>query len=133
MATPAQARRIRQLFAERGLPPTATGRVLQKHRQHVEERGEWPGDTTPDEYLESLRSTVLDARSAIYAAFEVELDDWVVYFVGSVRREWRGPRAGRRVVVLFRRDPQRWITGFQARDGDSYVESQGGGWVFRPG
>ena len=33
---------------------------------------------------------------------------------------------------LFRREPQRWITGFQARDGDGYVERQGGYWMFQP-
>jgi len=131
-ATPSEAVQIRELFAQRGLPRAVTDRVRQKYEQHVEERSEWPSDTTPEEYLESLRSTVADARAAIYATFEVELDEWVVYFVGRVRRGWRGPRAGQRIVVLFRREPQRWITGFQARDGDAYVKSQGGYWVYRP-
>jgi hypothetical protein len=131
-ASAQQAMRIRELFARRGLPEAVSGRVQQKYDQHVEQRGEWPGDTTPEEYLESLRSTVTDRRSGIYATFEQELDDWVVYFVGRVRRAWRGPRAGGRVVVLFRREPQRWITGFQAREGDAYVDSQGGSWVFLP-
>jgi hypothetical protein len=131
-ASTQQATRIRELYARRGLPETVTTRVQQKYDQHVEQRGEWPSDTTPEEYLESLRSTVTDDRSAIYTTFEPELDDWVVYFVGRVRRAWRGPRAGERVVVLFRREPQRWITGFQARNGDAYVDSQGGSWVFLP-
>jgi hypothetical protein len=131
-ASAQQAARIRELYARRGLPEAVTPRVQQKHDQHVDQRGEWPSGTTPEEYLESLRTTVTDARSGIYATFEPELDDWVVYFVGRVRRAWRGPRAGERVVVLFRREPQRWITGFQARDGDAYVDSQGGSWVFLP-
>jgi hypothetical protein len=131
-ASPGQAARIRELFARQGLPEAVTHRVQQKYDQHVEQRSEWPDDTTPEEYLESLRATVTDVRSGIYATFEPELGDWVVYFVGPVRRAWRGPRAGERVVVLFRREPQRWITGFQPRDGDAYVDSQGGFWVFRP-
>jgi hypothetical protein len=131
-ASIAEAALIRLLFAQRGLPASVTARVQQKYEQHVEQRGEWPDDTTPEEYLESLHSTVTDARAGIYTVFEPELDDWVVYFVGRVRRTWRGPRAGERVVVLFRREPQRWITGFQARDGDAYVDSQGGSWVFLP-
>ena len=131
-ATPREAVQIHQLFTQRGLPQTVTRRVLQKHGHHVDERGEWPSDTTPDEYLESLRSMVADVRTAIYATFAIELDEWVIYFVGRVRRAWRGPRAGQRVVVLFTREPQRWITGFQARDGDAYVESQGGYWVYQP-
>jgi len=131
-ATLDEATQIRSLFAQRGLPSHVTERVRLKHEEHVDERGEWPSDTTPDDYLESLRLTVTDARSAIYATFEVELDEWAIYFVGRVRREWRGRRSGQRIVVLFRREPQRWITGFQARDGDSYVESQGGYWMFYP-
>jgi hypothetical protein len=131
-ATPDEAARIRALFARRGLPDVVTERVRQKYEEHVEERAEWPSDTTPEEYLESLRATVSDARSSIYVTFEIELDEWVVSFVGRIRRGWRGPRAGQRIVVLFRREPQRWITGFQARDGDGYVASQGGHWMFQP-
>ncbi len=132
LATVAEAEQIRAMFAGRGLPQSVTARVLQKHELHVEDYGEWPGDTTPEEYLESLRLSVTDPRSGIYTTFETELDEWVVYFVGRVRREWRGPRAGQRIVVLFRREPQRWISGFHARDGDGYVENQNGCWIFRP-
>jgi hypothetical protein len=131
-ASDQQATRIRELFVRRRLPEAVTGRAQQKYDQHVEQRSEWPSDTTPQEYLDCLRSTVTDARSGIYATFEPELNDWVVYFVGRVRRAWRGPRAGERVVVLFRREPQRWITGFQARDGDAYIDSQGDSWVYLP-
>ena len=131
-ATPDDAARIRALFARRGLPDVVTERVRQKYEEHVEDRQEWPNGTTPEEYLESLRATVTDARSSIYVTFEIELDEWVVYFVGRIRRGWRGPRAGQRIVVLFRREPQRWITGFQPRDGDGYVASQGGYWMFQP-
>lgn len=129
-ATDEEAAQIRALFARQALPTAVTPRVLQKHLQHVEERREWPSDTTPEEYLESLRATVMDPLSGIYLTFEIELDDWVVYFVGRVRREWRGLRAGQRIVVLFRREPSRWITGFQVRDGDAYIDSQQGCWVY---
>jgi hypothetical protein len=131
-ATLLEVAQIRAVYAERGLPQSVTQRVQQKYEQHVERRAEWPSDTSPEEYLESLRSTVTDARTAIYTTFEIELDEWVVYFVGRVRREWCGTRSGARIVVLFRRKPQRWITGFQARDGDDYVANQGGYWMFHP-
>lgn len=133
MATVDEADRIRVVYTTAGLPATVTERVLQKYDQHVREREEWPEDTLPDEYLASLYATVVDRRSSIYATFEPDFDDWVVYFVGRTRREWRGPRAGSRVVVLFRRHPQRWITGFQPRRGDGYVEQQHGRWIYRPG
>lgn len=132
-ATLVEAQQMRALYAEHALPASVTPKVLQKYEFHVVDRYEWPSDTTPDEYLESLRSIVTSERSGIYATFEIELDDWVVYFVGRVRREWRGQRPGLRVVVLFRREPPRWITGFQARDGDAYVEGQTGCWLFQPG
>jgi hypothetical protein len=126
------AGRIRARYAERGLSGTVNARVIDKHRQHIEERSEWPSDTSVDDYLESLRATVADEDTSIYVTFEPDLGDWVVYFVGRIRRAWRGPRAGQRMVVLFRREPPRWITGFQARDGDGYVDSQGGHWIYRP-
>jgi hypothetical protein len=39
---------------------------------------------------------------------------------------------GGRVVVLFNGEQQFWITGFQADEGDEYVEQQGGRWLKRP-
>jgi hypothetical protein len=130
-ASVTEASSIRAHYAQRGLPVTVTGRVLDKYRQHVEERGEWPSGTSAAEYLESFRATLTDDRTSIYVTFEPDLDDWVVYFVGRIRRAWRGPRAGQCIVVLFRRHPSRWITGFQAREGERYVDSQGGDWIYR--
>ena len=132
-ATPFEVQQIRALFTERALPSAVTQKVLQKYEHHVVDRFEWPSDTTPEEYLESLHATVASEHTGIYAVFEMELDDWVLYFVGRVRRAWRGRRAGLQVLVLFKREPQRWITGFQARDGIDYVEDQVGTWLFRPG
>ena len=124
---------MRAAYVNHGFPSTVTERVLQKYDQHVSEREEWPDDTLPDEYLDSLRATVADGRSSSYATYESDLDDWVVYFVGPVQHVWRGPRASSRVVVLFKRSPQRWITGFQPRRGDGYVERQHDRWIYRPG
>ena len=90
MATDDEADRIRAVYGNDGLPRMVNERVLQKYDRHVHEREEWPVDTIAEEYLASLRATVTDCRSSIYATFEPELDDWVVYFVGRVRREWRG-------------------------------------------
>ena len=52
--------------------------------------GSVAGSTTPEEYLESLRDAVLDGRSSIYLTDRIGAADWALYFVGAVRRAWRG-------------------------------------------
>lgn len=121
--------RLRQYFAARVLPAQPTPRVIAKHGKHVEDDLQWPDDTAPDEYLASLRDTVLDPRGGIYLAEpEFELT-WTIYFVGLVSYRWRGRHHGDRVVVLFNAERLFWITGFQAEDGEAYVELQQGFWV----
>ena len=75
---------------------------------------------------------VEDVSSSIYLARAVAEVTWTLYFVGRVRREWRGEYAGARVVVLFNGERHFWITGFQPENDDSYVDRQGGFWVYRP-
>lgn len=124
--------RLREFFGHRVLPDRPTRRVGTKHDQHVVAREEWPPDTTEGEYLESLRVVVTDWRSGIYLARDELEESWTLYFIGRVRRSWRGPMAGARVVVLFNGEQEFWITGFQADEGDAYVEQQGGLWLKRP-
>ena len=95
-------------------------------------RREWPSETTEDEYLDCLRDVVTEWRSGVYLARDELEDSWTLYFVGRVRRSWRGPMTGGRVVVLFNGEQQFWITGFQADEGDAYVEQQDGRWLKRP-
>jgi len=83
-ATPSEVASLRRYFASSVLPERPTARVLEKHGQHVEDDIQWPADASPDDYLESLRDTVLNPRSGIYLA-ETELDRmWTAYFVGPV-------------------------------------------------
>jgi hypothetical protein len=131
-ATRPEAARLRQYFATHVLPMQPTPRVVAKHAQHVEDDIQWPDDSSPDDYLESLRDTVLAPRGGIYLA-EVELDrTWTIYFVGPVPYRSRGRRPGRRIVVLFNAERLFWITGFQAEAGDSYVDRRPGFWAYHP-
>jgi hypothetical protein len=130
-ATPAEIARLRHHFAMYVLPPQPTPRVLAKHDKHVEDDLQWPVDTTPDEYLDSLRQTIVNPRGGIYLAQAEVERTWTIYFVGPVRFPWRGHYHGHRIVVLFNAERHLWITGFQAEAGDEYVDHQQGFWVRR--
>jgi hypothetical protein len=129
--SPGEIARLRSFFGRRVLREHVDAYILRKYDQHVVDRLEWPTDTTPEEYLESLRETVLDPRSGIYLAIYDGDTDWSVYFVGAVRRVWRGRDSGSRLFVAFNAERHFLITGFQPPDGDAYVEQQGGFWVYR--
>jgi hypothetical protein len=130
LATPDEARRLRDFFGRHVLRDRVDGYIQRKYHQHVVERLEWPANTTPEEYLESLRDAVLDARSSIYLTDRIGATDWALYFVGAVRRAWRGPGGSNRVAVLFNAERHFLITGFQLPGEETYVERQGGFWVY---
>ena len=130
-AAPDEIERLRDFFGRRVLRTEVDGYILRKYDQHVVERLEWPADTTPEEYLESLRDTVLDPRSGIYLTDKVGATDWAMYFIGPVRRAWRGPHGSNRIAVLFNAERHFLITGFQPPDAEVYVERQGGFWVYQ--
>lgn len=123
---------IRAFFAHRVLRTTPDDYILRKFSQHVEGDGHWPTDTLPDEYLASLRETVLDPTSAVYLTDRDQPGTWSIYFVGRVRRAWRGPTGSNRLIVIFNADRFFLITGFQPSQGDAYVERQGGFWLWTP-
>lgn len=125
-----EVERLRDFFGHRVLRSYVDRYIQRKYDQHVVDRQEWPSDTTPEEYLESLRATVLDARSAIYLTNRIGATDWAIYFVGQVRRDWRGPGGSGRLAVLFNAERQFLITGFQPLDEDAYIEQQHGFWVY---
>jgi hypothetical protein len=131
LATPEEAERLRDFFGRHALRDSVDTYVLNKYDRHVVDRREWPPDTTPEGYLESLRETVLNVRSSIYLAIYDGDADWSIYFVGPVRRIWRGPRGSDRLFVAFNAERHFLITGFQPLDGTMYVEQQGGFWVYR--
>jgi len=131
-ATLAESARLGQFFAAEVLPDYPTRRVYEKHAKHVEDDLQWPEDTSADEYLDSLRATVLNPRSGVYLV-EAEVErTWTIYFVGPVPYRSQGRRAGSRIVVLFNAERHFWITGFQAEAGDIYVDRQAGFWVQCP-
>lgn len=130
-ASPEEIARLRNFFGRRVLRAHVDAYIQSKYDQHVVDRLEWPADTTPDESLESLRETVLDPRSSIYLTDKVGATDWAIYFIGPVRRAWRGPHSSNRIAVLFNAERHFLITGFQPPDAEIYVERQGGFWVYQ--
>jgi hypothetical protein len=131
LATPSEIARLREFFGRRVLRSYVDSYIQGKYEQHVGDDAQWPEDTTPEEFLESLRQTVLDGRSSIYLTDEGDDADWSVYFVGQVRRAWRGPGGFDRIVVIFNGERHFLVTGFQPENGDAYVAQQGGFWAFR--
>ena len=125
-----QLAQLRAFFGQRVLRAEVDDYIQRKYALHVEEDRHWPGDTTPEEYLESVRHTVLDTSSAIYLTQNGPDHTWSIYFVGRVRREWRGPRGSNRIVVMFNAEYHRFVTGFQPDDDDEYVEQQDGFWLY---
>jgi hypothetical protein len=124
-----QMQQLRDFFGRRVLRDHADAYILGKYQQHVEDDEQWPIDTTPEEYLSSLRQTVLDPRSDIYLTDADSAGEWSIYFVGRVRRAWRGPKGSNRMLVVFSAEYHRFVTGFQPDDDDEYIEQQGGFWL----
>ncbi len=131
-ATPSEVAHLRQFFAVHVLPNRPTARVHEKHAQHVEGDSQWPDDASPDDYLASLRDTVLNPRSGIFLAEPGFGLTWTLYFAGPVPYRWRGRHAGSRIVVLFNAEHLFWITGFQTETGDVYVSRRPGFWTHQP-
>ena len=131
-ATDDEVENLRRAFGEAVLPRQVTGLVTRKYGIHVEDNEEWPRDTTPEEYLESLRAAVLDTRGGIFAEYSEEENDWTIYFVGRARRAWQGANSRGYIVVIFNADRSLWITGFQPERGFSYVDRRDGHWIRRP-
>ena len=131
-ATHEEIAQLRSHFGERVLRAYPDEYIMGKYAQHVENDEHWPADTTPDEYLESLRQTVLDPGSAIYVTDAGSDGEWSIYFVGRVRRAWRGPGGSSRLAVIFNAKRHILVTGFQPSREDAYIERQGGFWLHRP-
>jgi hypothetical protein len=129
-ATPDEIARLRDFFGRRVLRSTVDAYIQAKYDHHVGQREEWPEDTEPEDYLDSLRETVLDPRSSLYLTNHSGDSEWSIYFVGRVRRAWRGVSGGTRIFVAFNGEQHFLITGFQPPDGDSYVARQEGFWVY---
>ena len=129
-ATPEEVARLREFFGRRVLRATVDLYIGEKHAKHVERDEEWPPDTSPEEYLDSLRETVLDVASAIYLTDDTPTGEWAIYFVGRVRRTWRGPRGSNRIAAMFNGERHRLVTGFQPFGDDAYVERQNGFWLW---
>src|SRR4051812_34838675 len=84
---------VRTQFASRVLPspdvletPRAAGRyVLRKYEKHVVRDLRWPIDTTPAEYLETLRRTILTPHGGVRLYPEPQSQQQMLLFVGPTR------------------------------------------------
>jgi hypothetical protein len=130
LATPDEIARLRDFFGRRVLRSYVDTYIQAKYDKHVDDDAQWPADTSPEEYLESLRATILDPRCEIYLSDETPDGEWAIYFCGRVRRAWRGPRGSNRIVVIFNGERHRLVTGFQPDD-DAYAELWSGFWLHR--
>jgi hypothetical protein len=128
-ATTEEIARLRDFFGRRVLRSYIDSYIQDKYEKHVIDDLHWPEDTTPEEYLESLRETVLDQRSSIYPSDATADQTWAIYFFGRVRRAWRGPSGSDRIVVIFNAEHHRLVTGFQPTTGNAYVRHRGGFWI----
>jgi chorismate mutase len=128
-ATAEEVVRLRTFVGRRVLRREVDAYILEKYRAHVERDEQWPPDTTPEEFLESLRETVLDPRSSVYLSDETRDGSWSIYFSGRVPRASRGPDGSGRIVVIFNGEQHRFITGFQPWNNDDYIEQRSGFWL----
>ena len=128
-AAPDEISRLREFFGHRVLRSFVDDYILAKFDEHVIDDEQWPSDTTPEEYLDSLRETVLDPRSGIYLTSDNWLGEWTIYFSGRVRRACRGVCGSNRVLVAFNAERHRFVTGFQPDDDDVYVVRRSGFWI----
>ncbi len=120
---------MRVFFVRRVLRAEVDAYMLTKYRAHVERDEHWPPDTTPEEFLESLRGTVLDDSSAIYLTDDTREGTWAIYFSGRVPRACRGPSGSNRIVVIFNGEEHRFVTGFQPDTNDDYAARRSGFWL----
>jgi hypothetical protein len=107
VATPDEVARLRDFFGRRVLRAYVDGYILDKYDKHVLRNEEWPEGTSPEEYLESVRETILDPRGSIYLTDHTDGGRWNLYFFGRVRRDWRGPEGSDRIVVIFNAEDHR--------------------------
>lgn len=128
-ATTEEIARLRAFFGRRVLRNDVDAYIFGRYRQHVEVDEQWPPDTTAEEFLESLREAVLDARSSIYLSDETRDGSWSIYFSGRVPRASRGPDGSGRIVVIFNGEEHRFVTGFQPGNNNDYIEQRSGFWL----
>ena len=131
--TSAELKRVTRWIADAGFDPDARetargslagmvwrGRVLtgtdrlppaERHfLRHVVQVQEWPGGTTLDDYIESVREIILDDASGVYASiYRGALQ------LGMIRRagQFRGPEGADWVLIEYRLAIGHWTTAYQ--------------------
>jgi hypothetical protein len=120
---------LRDFFGRHVLRSYVDDYIMAKFEKHVSEDEQWPDDTSPEEYLESLRDTILSPRGGIFLTDEFPGGTWTIYFTGPVRRGWRGRNSANLLLVIFNAERHVLVTGFQPDDHDDYVSSRSGFWL----
>jgi hypothetical protein len=133
--TNAELRELRRLVADAGFGPNAispaggdvAGLVWQGMNiasgdwlpnetlhflKHVVAGQEWPTGTSLDEYVQSLRDTILEEEGAV--SMEQVHTFHRLTFLSSSNR-WRGPNGGPWILVGYNINYAYWSTGFQPK------------------
>jgi hypothetical protein len=100
--------------------------------RHVIARQEWSSDTSFDEYVTCLRTTVIDSSGGIL--LHRLHDVWHLTFVSAADRH-RGPAGGAWIAVGYGVNYGYWITGYQPKLGlHRFVTdtAKGERWLCRP-
>ncbi len=86
---------------------------VRHYLRHVVSGKEWPTGTSFADYLESLRTTILDANGGVL----LETFPMVrrLTFVAP-SGPWRGPHGGPYILVGYNLGYGYWVTGFQPHD-----------------
>ena len=157
-ATDAEIATIRTFVADQGYEPagrkradgavmrqalTLYGRVLTHHElipiaerdylKHVADGEEWPLGTSMDDFVRSLRDTVLNPEGGLFLAMiGTRL---ALTFVAASGR-WRGPNSGGWIRVGYGVDYKYWTAGYQPKHGvsdlDEAARGGAGRWLREP-
>ena len=135
--TPAEFQQVLDHVAQAGFDPTVRekargdlagiewrGRVLRgndrlppaerHYLKHAVKDREWPDGTTLDQYVESLRSVILDPGSGVFTS-----QYQGTWQIGIIRdsRELRGLNGHEWVLVEYRLATGHWVTAYQPEQG----------------
>lgn len=99
--------RLITFVSKRGFTPPVEGnprsQAIVHYEKHVIRFGEWPAETSPEEYVAAGRDAVLNADRIFIHRFR---GVWQVGF-------WRQVEGERPILVQYRLEPGRWTTVFR--------------------
>lgn len=155
--TTEEIRMVRDVVARRGYDPAGTKRTLGRMTGqtwsggiiaagdaiptaerdfilHARINQEWPTGTSLNEFIESLRSAVLDPDGGVFLA-PSSRGGYELTFIAR-KANLRGPSGSGWILVGYEVDDGWWMAGFQPSSGMNYVEGRtrlrSGRWLKSP-